>query len=74
MSDDGYWAETMDGERVWCAYPERERCGGSGWMNCYCGGDLCVCGNQGGIECMGCVDCEGEDDYGDDFHDDMDEP
>jgi hypothetical protein len=50
---------------------ERERCGGSGYMNCYCGGDLCVCGNQGVIECMGCVDCDGDDDHDSDFREDV---
>lgn len=59
---EGYWFTSMDGERIWCASPERERCGGHGYQHCYCGGDFCVCGNQGEIECMGCEDCEGEDD------------
>lgn len=55
---DGYWATNQNGDRVWCASPERERCGGHRYMRCYCGGDLCVCGNGGEIECMGCEDCE----------------
>ena len=36
-------------------------------MICYCGGDLCVCANHGEIECMGCEDCEPEQD--DDWND-----
>lgn len=40
-------------------------CGGSGILNCYCGGDMCVCGNGGEVECCGCADCEGENE--DDF-------
>lgn len=30
------------------------RCSGGGWLNCYCGGDLCVCDNQGEAECYFC--------------------
>jgi hypothetical protein len=41
------------------------RCGGSRTLHCFCGGDLCVCGNQGEVECPGCPDCN----YGD-FDDD----
>ena len=40
-----------------------ERCGGSGFLDCHCGGDLCVCHNHGEAECHGCPDCE--DDYED---------
>jgi hypothetical protein len=57
----GFWFRRMDGDVVWCEAPDHERCGGSGSMHCYCGGDFCVCGNQGEIECMGCVDCEPND-------------
>lgn len=35
-------------------------CGGSGYLHCYCGGDFCMCANQGEIECMGCSDCDSE--------------
>lgn len=38
------------------------RCGGSGVVNCFCGGDFCVCHNHGESECLGCPDCEEEDD------------
>lgn len=57
----GYWFRTMEGDVVWCEAPESERCGGHGSMVCYCGGDFCVCGNQGTIDCMGCEDCERDD-------------
>lgn len=57
--------------------PFEGRCGGSGFLYCYCGGDQCVCHHHGQeIECPGCLDCHGEhsglqedwddDDYGDD--------
>lgn len=52
----------------WCgvkdAYfaPVRETCGGSGVIDCHCGGDLCVCHNHGEVECLGCEECEGGDD------------
>lgn len=36
-------------------------CGGLGTLNCYCGGDLCVCHNHGEVECPGCEDCEPDD-------------
>ncbi len=45
--------------------PMPSRCGGSGYMECECGGDLCVCHNHGEMECFGCPDCEGDSD--DDF-------
>lgn len=66
MAERGYWLTHQNGDRIWHAAPERNRCGGHGWIRCYCGGDLCVCGNQGEIECYGCPDCEGDDD--DDWH------
>lgn len=43
-----------------------EGCGGSGFVYCYCGGDLCVCHHHGQeVECPGCEDCvpDDEDDY-----------
>lgn len=49
-----------------------DRCGGSGVVDCYCGGDLCVCHNHGEVDCDGCPDCE-SDDENDDYlfeHDD----
>ncbi len=36
-------------------------CGGTGYLNCFCGGDFCVCGLQGGMDCGGCEDCEEDD-------------
>ncbi len=35
-----------------------KKCGGTGMLYCYCGGDLCVCHNHGEVECFGCEDCE----------------
>ena len=70
MSDRGYWATHQDGERYWHEAPERSGCGGTGYIRCYCGGDLCVCGNFGEIECDGCPDCY---DYDDDDFDEDDE-
>ncbi len=37
-------------------------CGGTGSLNCFCGGDFCVCHNHGEVECPGCEDCEREND------------
>lgn len=70
MPDEGQWLTDMNGDRRWYASPERERCGGSGYINCYCGGDLCVCANGGEIECDGCEDCETQDDDGYEYYDD----
>ena len=64
MGERGQWLTDMNGERRWYASPDRERCGGAGYMQCLCGGDLCCCANGGGIECMGCADCEPDDDGG----------
>jgi hypothetical protein len=33
-------------------------CAGTGALNCFCGGDLCVCHYHGETECFGCPDCE----------------
>ena len=44
-----------------------ERCGGSGFLDCHCGGDLCVCHNHGEAECHGCPDCEDDDDDYEDY-------
>ena len=48
-----------------------ETCGGTGELNCYCGGDQCVCHHHGSTECPGCEDCETDDDsyYDDDPED-----
>jgi hypothetical protein len=36
-------------------------CGGTGWLNCECGGDFCVCKLNGGTDCLGCEDCREQD-------------
>lgn len=41
-------------------------CGGTGTLTCYCGGDQCVCGNNGEAECLGCADCDDSDYASDD--------
>lgn len=58
----------------WCGEPKpyyaevEGTCGGFGVIQCYCGGDLCVCHNHGEVECFGCPDCEqGEDDFEPEF-------
>lgn len=65
----GYYARTMEGDVRWYESPERERCGGGGYIRCYCGGDLCVCGNQGEIDCVGCEDCDPDEDWDDELAD-----
>lgn len=49
-----------------------ETCGGTGMLNCICGGDLCVCHNHGYVECFGCPDCDGGDES--DFDEGDDDP
>jgi len=44
-----------------------QTCGGSGLLDCECGGDFCVCHHHGEVECDGCEDCDFDDD---DFDDD----
>ena len=34
---------------MWC-----ERCHNTGWVDCYCGGDLCICENNGEEPCPKC--------------------
>jgi hypothetical protein len=48
-----------------------ETCGGLGMFICYCGGDFCICNNNGEYECYGCEDCEREDDF--DYYDPPDD-
>lgn len=60
----GYEVEHPDLGKMWMADHSDgldTRCGGSGILNCHCGGDLCVCGNFGEVYCEGCSDCEFED-------------
>ncbi len=33
-------------------------CGGTGYVDCHCGGDICVCHHHGQeVECRGCHEC-----------------
>jgi hypothetical protein len=44
-----------------------DHCNNTGWLNCYCGGDLCICDNQGETPCFHCEGVgadDGDDDYG----------
>lgn len=41
-------------------------CDGYGMLVCHCGGDLCVCGEDG-QDCYGCEKCAGRDE--EDFED-----
>ena len=36
-------------------------CAGTGALQCYCGGDQCICHWHGEIDCDGCPDCEIDD-------------
>ena len=40
----------------WCDY-----CCGTGTLDCYCGGDLCICENNGEYECPHCYGDYDED-------------
>lgn len=55
--------------------PERkdfcERCQNTGWIECMCGGDICVCENYGEMECPVCF---GEPPHEDDFDEPLPEP
>lgn len=49
--------------RGWC-----HTCHNTGEVDCYCGGDLCVCGGGTGYGTDICPTCDGEpDDGSDDF-------
>jgi len=39
----------MSPKSGWC-----ETCHNTGYVNCYCGGDLCICENNGEEECPSC--------------------
>ena len=62
----------LEVDRCWCGVenpyyePVRGTCGGMGIIECLCGGDQCVCHHHGEIECLGCVDCAGDDEDDDD--------
>lgn len=57
---------SLDFSPRWCS-----TCHNTGSVNCYCGGDLCICENNGEELCPM---CGGEgffcDEIGDDAHDD----
>jgi hypothetical protein len=38
-----------------------DNCNGLRTLNCYCGGDFCVCHHHGEVECPGCPHCEPDD-------------
>lgn len=46
-------------------------CGGLGFVQCECGGDMCVCHHHGEVECDGCEDCDSDEEqfgmYDDDY-------
>ncbi len=48
--DDYEWEDYEDdaGDE-WC-----DHCGNLGVIDCFCGGDICVCRNRGEIECPHC--------------------
>ncbi len=57
-------------EELFSDDPFLDNCGGTGFLYCHCGGDLCVCHHHGQeIECPGCEDCNGGDDDPRDFDD-----
>ena len=42
-------AEEEADDRGWC-----DTCCNTGWLDCHCGGDLCVCENYGEYPCPDC--------------------
>jgi hypothetical protein len=62
----------------WCgeknpAYNEdglQSTCGGTGTLECLCGGDNCACHYHGEVECDGCEDCDETGDLGDENEED----
>lgn len=63
------WCGTV--EELFDEYVYDQTCDGSGHLDCYCGGDFCVCHHHGSAECPGCSECEGGP-RDDDFYDDED--
>ena len=52
-------------------WPYCDRCQNTGEVECYCGGDLCVCGGDTGYGTNDCPSCYGESiDFDDDDFDD----
>lgn len=41
--------------------PYCHHCNNTGWLDCYCGGDLCVCDNNGEYPCFHCDGIEYDD-------------
>jgi len=83
-------ADQADGDpgpiiRCWCGeigmYDElfddsglQDGCGGTGRVECFCGGDICICHHHGqSTECPGCDECPERDEYDDDWFDGDDE-
>jgi hypothetical protein len=67
----------QDNPLCWCGVKNpyyapihHECCGGAGYIECFCGGDQCVCHNHGEVECFGCADCDEHDDQ--EFYDEQD--
>lgn len=46
---DDQWEDDYSEERPYCFH-----CNNTGYVNCYCGGDLCVCYNFGEYPCPKC--------------------
>lgn len=66
----GFYAKCWCGaKRGWFSLTGLDNsCGGMGELNCYCGGDLCVCHNHGAVECDGCDECEHVDEEYEDYN------
>lgn len=47
-------------------------CQNTGWIDCHCGGDLCVCENNGEEPCFYCDGGDAADDDFDDFEEGYD--
>lgn len=48
---------SLDFSPGWCSH-----CQNTGWVECYCGGDLCICENNGEEPCPYCDGASAEDD------------
>lgn len=63
----GSAAPETEKDVCWCGVenpyyaPLPSRCDGYGTLQCYCGGDFCVCHWHGETECFGCPDCQGDE-------------
>lgn len=60
---------TGTADELFSDYIYSQTCGGSGYLNCQCGGDFCFCHHHGEVECYGCEDCGYDDDDYDDGYD-----